>query len=336
MSLVVHVPFPELVELLFKILVRHGVAQSSARLIAANCAACERDGSLSHGIFRIPGYVASLRNGWIDGQAVPELEDIAPSLLRCDARNGFAQVALDHATGPLLEKVAANGLALLLIRNSHHFSALWPDVEPFAERGLSALCMVNSMACVVPHGGKKAVYGTNPVAFAIPREDGMPFIFDQASSAIAHGDVQIAAKEGRELAADHGVDADGNATRDPAKILDGGALLPFGGHKGASIALMVELLSAGLSGGAFSHQVDWSEHPGAQTPRTGQFLLLIDGQRGNPGNLAARVESLLQLVEDSGQSRLPGQRRRDMRKHADRYGIPIAQPQLKSLNELMS
>ncbi len=99
----------------------------------------------------------------------------------------------------LLEKVRRNGIALLAIRDSHHFAALWPDVEPFADEGLVALSVVNSMACVVPHGGQKALFGTNPLAFAAPRAGGDPLVFDMATSAIAHGDVQIAAREGRLL-----------------------------------------------------------------------------------------------------------------------------------------
>ncbi|WP_431854227.1 Ldh family oxidoreductase, partial [Azospirillum sp.] len=160
------IPHAELVALLARIFERHGCSDTVARILAENCAGCERDGSFSHGVFRIPGYVGSLKSGWADGKAVPRVEETGPAFLRVDAANGFAQPALLAARPRLMEMVRAGGMALLAIRNSHHFSALWPDVEPFARDGLVALSVVNSFACVVPHGGRSAVYGTNPMAFA--------------------------------------------------------------------------------------------------------------------------------------------------------------------------
>lgn len=212
---------------------------------------------------------------------------------------------------------------MLAIRRSHHFSALWPDVEPFADQGLVALSVVNSMACVVPHGGHTSVFGTNPIAFASPRAGHAPFVFDQASSAIAHGDVQIAAREGHTLKPGMGVDSEGQPTTDPKAILEGGALLPFGGHKGNSIALMIEILSAALTGGYFSGEFDWSGHPGAKTPYTGQFLLVIDPERGGNTGFAGRVSEICNLVLEAGQDRLPGDRRHATRKRTLAEGIPI-------------
>jgi delta1-piperideine-2-carboxylate reductase len=164
----VKLAFEELVSLLERIFVTHGVSPANAKILAENCAACERDGSLSHGIFRISGYVSSLQSGWVDGAALPVVEDTGGAFIRVDAKNGFAQPALIAARAMLVERTRQYGIALLALRRSHHFSALWPDVEPFADEGLVALSFVNSMACVVPHGGHKAVFGTNPIAFAAP------------------------------------------------------------------------------------------------------------------------------------------------------------------------
>jgi delta1-piperideine-2-carboxylate reductase len=112
----------------------------------------------------------------------------------------FAQPALAAARPLLVEKAPQAGIAVLAIRNSHHFAALWPDVEPFAEEGLVALSVVNSMTCVVPHGADRPLFGTNPIAFAAPRAGAAPIVFDLATSAIAHGDVQIAARSRRAAA----------------------------------------------------------------------------------------------------------------------------------------
>lgn len=320
----VKIPFDKLVTLLQTIFTRHGVSSENAAILAQNCASCERDGSHSHGIFRMPGYVSSLKSGWVDGAAVPVVEDCAGAMIRVDAQNGFAQPALAAARALLLEKVRANGIAMLAMRRSHHFSALWPDVEPFADEGFVALSFVNSFACVVPHGGHSAVFGTNPVAFASPRKNEPPFVFDQASSALANGDVQIAARENRQLPPGIGVDSQGQPTTDPKAVLNGGALLPFGGHKGSSIALMVEILGAALTGGFFSGEFDWSSHEGAQTPKTGQLFIVIDPERGGNSMFAERVSQLTALVREAGQERLPGDRRFVTRSQSMADGVTIS------------
>ncbi|PLX75739.1 MAG: lactate dehydrogenase [Azoarcus sp.] len=327
-------PFSELEALLARIFVRHGTSDDVAKVLAANCASAQRDGSDSHGVFRIRGYLSTLASGWVDGKVVPRVEDVAPGYVAVDAGNGFAQPALEAARPLLLEKVRNNGIALLAIRNSHHFAALWPDVEPFAQDGLVALAFVNSMACVVPHGGHKPLFGTNPIAFAAPRAGTDPLVFDLATSAIAHGDVQIAAREGHTLPEGYGVDRNGEPTRDPAAILDGGALLPFGGYKGSALSMMVELLAAALTGGNFSFDFDWSRHPGAKTPWTGELLIVIDPSKGAGSNFAQRTEILVREMQDAGQTRQPGDRRYRQRAESARVGIAIDTSELEKLRAL--
>jgi delta1-piperideine-2-carboxylate reductase len=324
----------ELTALLRQIFLRHGTSESVAAILADNMARAQADGADSHGVFRVAGYLSTLASGWVDGQAVPEVSDMAPGYLSVDAQNGFAQPALAAARTALVEKARTNGIALLAIHNSHHFAALWPDVEPFAREGLVAFTFVNSMTCVVPHGAKRALFGTNPIAFAAARAEGEPIVFDLATSAIAHGDVQIAAREGRMLPPGYGVDSQGVPTCDPAAILDGGALLPFGGHKGSALSMMVELLAAALTGGNFSFGFDWSQHPGAQTPWTGQLLIVIDPSKTPGGGFATRAEALVRAMHEAGQPRMPGDRRYQRRKDSLEHGIPISAEQLAKLREL--
>jgi len=328
--------FAELAELLRQIFLRHGTSEEVAQVLSHNCASAQRDGSHSHGIFRIPGYLSSLASGWVDGKAVPVVEDVSAAFIRVDAANGFAQPALAAARGLLIEKVKSAGIAILAIRSSHHFAALWPDVEPLAEQGLVALSVVNSMTCVVPHGARKPLFGTNPIAFAAPRAGGQPIVFDLATSAIANGDVQIAAREGRMLPAGMGVDRSGQPTEDPKAILDGGALLPFGGYKGSALSMMVELLAAGLTGGNFSFEFDWSAHPGAQTPWTGQLLIVIDPDKGSGQSFALRSEELVRQMHGVGQQRMPGDRRYLQRAESLANGIEISVADWKQLQALAS
>lgn len=318
------ISFGDLSELLRQIFLRHGTSANVATVLAENCASAERDGSHSHGIFRIKGYLSSLAAGWVDGQAVPQVEDVGAGFVRVDAGGGFAQPAMQAAKALLIEKARTAGIAILAIRNSHHFAALWPDVEPFAQEGLVALSVVNSMTCVVPHDAQGPLFGTNPIAFAAPRSGGQPIVFDMATSAIAHGDVQIAAREGRRLPPGMGVDRAGQPTRDPAAILDGGALLPFGGYKGSALSMMVELLSAALTGGHFSFEFDMSTRPGAQTPWTGQTIIVIDPDKGSGQAFAQRSEELVRQLYQVGQQRMPGDRRYRQREKSLQQGIVLS------------
>ena len=133
----------ELTALVSRILVASGMSEDNAAIMSEIVVAVERDGPRSHGLFRVPGMVEILQSGWVDGRARPGVQDKAPGLLRADAGNGFAQIALASARNRLIEKAREQGIAALAIQNSHHFSALWPDVEPLAEEGLVALAFVN-------------------------------------------------------------------------------------------------------------------------------------------------------------------------------------------------
>ena len=326
--------FDQLVQLLGQIFQRHGASAPVAQVLAHNCATAQQDGAHSHGVFRVPGYVSSMASGWVDGAAVPVVEDVASGFVRVDAARGFAQPALAAARPLLVTKAREAGIAVLAIRNSHHFAALWPDVEPFAREGLVALSVVNSMTCVVPHGGQKPLFGTNPIAFAAPCEGHDPIVFDMATSALAHGDVQIAARQGVAVPPGTGVDRHGQPTTDPKAILDGGALLPFGGHKGSALSMMVELLAAALTGGNFSFGFDWSQHPGAQTPWTGQLIIVIDPSKSAGNDFAARSRELVERMQEVGVTRMAGERRYRARARAQQEGVRIGVEELARLQAL--
>ena len=329
------VAYDDLVLLLHAIFVRHGTSDFVAAALARNCAAAERDGAEGHGVFRMPTYVSTLRSGYVDGHAVPLVEDAAPAFLRVDARNGFAQPALASARGAAVDKVRACGVALVAIRDSHHFGALWLDIEPFAREGLIALAYVNGISRVAAHGGHEPFYGTNPMALAVPRIGGDPLVFDQASSAMSYGEIKLAAQEGRSIPLGTGLDRNRNPTTDPKAVLDGGTILTFGGHKGSSISMMVELLAAALTGAQFSFEVDRSNYPGAETSRSGELVILIDPSRSAGRAYASRVDDLVAGLRASGQSRLPGDRRYIRRKETAERGIPIRHDVLRGLRAML-
>lgn len=314
----IEVQFVAAVRKVEAVLNAHGYSSTCARVLAENCVTAQRDGSVSHGLFRLKDYLSTIESGYVNGDPAPRVEDAAPGFVRVDADNGFAQVALAQARPLLIEKATRNGIAIVAIRNSHHLGALYLDVEGFADEGLIALAVVNSDVFVAPPGATRAVYGTNPLAFAAPRARGPAVVFDQASATVAHGDLQIAARQGRQLPPGTGIDARGRPTGDPSAILDGGALSTFGGHKGASVALMVEIMCAGLAGADFSHEAPHGRPAEASTARTGETIVVIDPRAGAAGlpELPWRVDALAAALADAGQSRIPGQRRARARRES--------------------
>ncbi|MGO2860463.1 MAG: Ldh family oxidoreductase [Brevibacterium sp.] len=318
--------FDELVAAIEGKLVGAGVTPDAARVLALNCASCERDGTLSHGVFRVRGYLDSLTRGWADGAAVPSIERSGPSFIRIDGRNGFAQPALAAAQSLIADALAETGVAVIALRDSHHFSSLWPELEGFARDGHVAMAMIASgKLAVVPEGASRPVFSTNPFGFATPVAGADPVVFDFATSSVSHGDLQLLRADGEEAPPGTGVDAEGHESTDPAEILDGGGIRPFGGHKGALLSMMIEMLAAGLTGGSFTYEIDVEAPEGAHTFRTGQLYIVIDPQRGGNDEYLARVRAFTDMLRDSGMERLPADRRYANRAEAERSGIPITE-----------
>jgi delta1-piperideine-2-carboxylate reductase len=311
----------ELERLIQIALLRAGLAEDHVVPVARSVAVCERDGAKSHGLLRLPALVYSLKTGWADGRSRPQHVGETESLLALDACNGFAQVALASASARLTAKARRTGIALLLTGNCHHYSAIWPDVEPFAANGFVALSCVNSKKRMAAWSGGRPVTGTNAMAFAAPRPGSDPLVWDQSSSVVSQGDVLLAAEQGRDLPPGVGCDSSGRPTTSAAAILSGGALLPFGGPKGASLAVMVEVLAAALTGGPFGFE-DRSPDGVATTSRGGQFLLIIDPTRST-SRFQDRMVALCAALIDAGAERLPGDRRYHVRRQALSMGIEL-------------
>ena len=230
------------------ILIRYGCSDSHANTVAETIAAAERDHAHSHGLFRVPGYVESLQIGSVNGNAEPEINELSPAIIQVDGKNCFAPLALSVGKNALIAATKAIGIAAMPLVRVHHFAALWKETEMFAEEGLIAMAFTAYLPTVAPAGGAKPLYGTNPMSFAWPRENALPMVFDQASAAMAKGEVMLAKRDGLMLPDGVGITRDGQPTNDPAQVLEGGCILPFSSYKGASIALMIELLVGPLIG----------------------------------------------------------------------------------------
>ena len=324
------VEYGELLAMVLRALTENGYDERIASPIARTIVDCERDGVSSHGLLRLPGFVESVRSGWADGRVLPSIVSESPSMRVVDARNGFTHLALEESRKDLSAMARKTGTAILLIRNAHHFAALWPDIEGFADDGLLAFSCVNSRARVTAWGSDKPVFGTNASAFACPRAGGSPVVWDQAASVMSQGDILLASRDGRKLPAGVGVDRFGVPTDDPNAILEGGALQTFGGVKGASIAFMIEVLAAVLSGSVDGFD---SQAQGTLPSKCGQFVLLIDSARAGV-DVAARVESLMKAAGVAGVNRTPGSRRYDRRAKSLADGIVITESARQLLEDL--
>lgn len=299
----------------------NGCDEANAEASARTIAAAERDGALSHGLFRLPGYVASLRSGKVDGTARPTEQHLTPAAIRLDGNRGFAPLAIEYGT-PLLAAAAKEmGVAVLLIRNSFHFAALWPEVEALAEQNLVGIACTVHTPMVAPFGAKKALFSTNPISFAFPRPGQDPYVFDMATAARAMGDVGVAARDGHALPRDTGLDKKGNPTTDPNDVLDGGVLLPFGGYKGSAIATMIELLAAGLVGDFFSYEAAAADNKDGGPAIGGEFILAMSPETLSGPNWVRHSEAFLKELEGMEGVRLPGRRRFENRESTDTRSV---------------
>lgn len=302
-----------------------GFSTAQANAIADTITAAERDGCASHGLFRVPFYIKALANPGTNAEAQPTLSRPAPALVRVDAASGFCPLALKLGLPVLRDTAHEQGIAALAINNGHNIAALWPEVETLAEDGLVAIACTAANAFVAPAGGTKPLYGTNPMAFAWPRADQPPLVFDQASSVSARGEIQLHLRDGKPLPEGWAIDADGEPTTDPEAALKG-AQLTFGGYKGASIALMIELLAGAMIGDLFSFESSERDTQKTGAPFGGEFLLAIDPARFGNGSLAAHqahAESLFARILSQPGTRLPGERRRRERQRTQADGIAV-------------
>jgi delta1-piperideine-2-carboxylate reductase len=323
----------EIYDLGCKCLTANGADDENAKPLARTMAAAERDGSAAHGLFRLPAYIASLRSGKVCGTARPRVTPAAAGVIHLDGDGGYAPLAHEVGIPPLIDAARQSGIAALAIRNTHHMAALWPEVEKIAAQDLAAMACTAYMPSVAPAGASAALFGTNPLAFAWPRPGGDPAVFDMATAAMAMGEVQIAAREGRPVPPGTGLDKDGAATTDPAQIAAGGVLLPFGGYKGSAIALMVELLAAGLVGENFSYEAKQSDNRDGGPPRGGEFILAMSPQIFGGKEWAAHCEQFFQRFAALPGARLPGTRRfQNRRDNAPRL---INDDLLKKIQSLM-
>ena len=304
-------------------LVRCRTSAGNARTVARALVAAEADGLKGHGLSRVPTYAAQAKAGKVDGFATPVVTRPKPAVLAIDAAHGFAYPALDQAVAGLPEVARDQGVAVAPIRRSHHCGAAGHPVERLAETGLVALLFANTPAAMAPWGGAQALLGTNPIAFACPLPGREPIVVDLSLSKVARGNILAAKQRGERIPEGWALDEAGQPTTDPDAALRG-TMLPLGDAKGTALALMVELLAAGLTGATYAAEASSFLDAKGPPPGTGQLIVAFDPAALGGADATGRFAALAAAIEAQAGARLPGARRLEARRRARTDGIALS------------
>ena len=311
----------------------HGTSRENAEIVAKALVAAEADGQKGHGLSRLPSYCGQAASGKVDGRIQPQAEKVADAAVRVDARHGFAFPALALAIEELGKLAPKTGIAAAAVTRSHHCGAAGYHVEALARQNLVGLLFANTPKAIAPWGGNQGVFGTNPIAFAAPRIDDPPLVIDLSLSKVARGKIMVAEKEGTQIPEGWALDAQGRPTRDP-KAAMGGTMLPMGGAKGAALVLMVEILSAALTGALFGFEASSFFTSEGKSPGVGQCLIAMAPDALSGESFFSRLEELLTAILEQENTRLPGDRRLRIRDEAHRDGILLTNQQYEQLTAL--
>lgn len=320
-------------QLVVDVLLNHQTSQASAESVARALVAAEMDGQRGHGLSRVPFYAEQSACGKVNGNAVPTITDQQNGSIRVDAGYGFAFPAFDLALSALIDSTATSAICAASIFNSHHCGQAGYHVERLAEQGFLALVFANSPQAIAPWGGSRGLFGTNPIGFAAPRKEAPPLVVDLSLSKVARGKVIVANQRGESIPEGWALDAEGNPTTDPAAALQG-TMLPIEGAKGAALVLMVEILSAALSGGHFGYQASSFLKAEGPPPAVGQFIIAINVDFFSGNSFVDRLELLIEEMLSEQGVRLPGANKAGKREQARQQGLMVSADLLRQLQAL--
>jgi len=324
----------ELEKLVSRVLQSAGASETSARSTARALVQAEIDGQGGHGLSRVDSYVEQVKSGKVVGDAQPRVTRPRPGVVMIDVAHGFFYPAADLAYEEIAAAARQNGIAAAGFFRSHHAGALSLVVARFANDGLMAMMFANTPKAMTAWGGRTALFGTNPIAFAAPNPGALPIIIDLALSEVARGKILKASQEGRPIAGGWAKDADGKPTTDAAAALKG-TLQPIGGAKGAALALMVEILAAALTGAHLSSEATSFFDGEGDPPGVGQLLIVIDPDAlGGRAIVAAKISAVAAAITADEGARIPGSTHAARRAKAEADGVRLPAAMLTRLRAL--
>lgn len=298
----------DLLEFASTALETQAVPAKDARLTASSLVEADQRGIGSHGLLRLPLYVHALREGGISARPELRFSNDSGATASLDGDAGLGQVVMQAAVDRSLESTPEHGVSVIAVHNSSHFGAgrFWTDQLTAA--GLIGILTSTTGPVTAPYGGVRTVLGTNPLTIAMPTGN-EPLAVDMATSNGALGKVMAAKQAGRPIPEGWAVDSTGRPTTDPEAAI-GGALLPFGGHKGSGLSVLLEGLSAALTPATFAFETqDIWDNPGSRM-NNGHVLITLDPNAFvGRATAEAKTRALVEAVHHAGEDVLvPGEK----------------------------
>ena len=321
---------------------RCGLNEEDAQRTADVLVTTDTFGVFTHGTKSLAGYIKRLRGGGLRADAVPQIVSEGPAWAIVDGQSAIGMVTSVFAMNTAMGKAATGGVAYVAVRNSCHFGAAGYYALLAARAGMIGMAMANDTPSMAVPGSRKAVLGTNPFAYAIPAGEEDPVFLDIASSAVAGGKIRIAQGLRQQVPENWLVDAEGRPTTDPFAYPFAGALLPFGGHKGYGIALMIETLAAVVSGAGIRGEVgSWIESdPTQPTSHGAAFLAINVGAMMPLDAFNKRMDGMIRDIHHAPTAKgveriyVPGEMEWRRRREALAQGLAMPDDVLASLREL--
>lgn len=273
------------------------VSRENAEIVAHSLLAANFRGVDTHGITRLPIYVERLKAGLTNGRTQGVIITETPTTAVYDGEDGLGQVVGTKAMRVAIAKAESAGIGMVTACNSTHFGTAAYYAMMALDHDMIGIALTNSPSLMAPWGGRKAFFGTNPIAIAVPAGQEKPFVLDMATSVVARGAIILAAKKGETIPNTWGLNKDGEPTTS-AKEANEGALLPLGGHKGFGLAMAIEVLTATLAGGPFGPHVGELYNNPTKTQAVGHFFGAIRIDRFRPvAEFKAEMDAMIQEVK---------------------------------------
>lgn len=327
-----------LVDFASRVFAATGVPEPAARTVAEALVEADARGIASHGLMLVPMYVGRLRAGSVSTHTNAETVVDKGAIAVLDGRNALGVLTADQAMGLAVEKAKSFGVGAVVTRHAFHFGGAFRYAAAAARAGCIGVAACNTRPLMPAPGGATAVVGNNPVAVGVPGPDGV--LLDMALSEAALGKIRLAQSEGREIPVTWSTDHDGVPTSDPTAAI-AGLLLPTGGPKGYGLALIIDVLTGVLGGGAFGRGVQGLYADMATANDCSHFMLALDVEPfGALEDFHVRVADLAGQVRASRtapgveQVFLPGQREAENAARAHREGVALSESVRSSLAEV--
>lgn len=327
------------------VLVAHGVPDERASLVASALALADLRGVDTHGINRLPGYIARLTAGVVDPAPELSFDSKTPVMALLDAKNTFGFVAGSLAIDKCIEMTKTYGMGMVSVKRSNHYGMGATYVLRAVKQGYACFAFTNASRAMPPWGGAEALLGTSPFAVGVPGGDGGDFVLDMSPCVAARGKIRKAARRGEPIPEGYALDKEGRSTTDPNAALDGGVVLPIGGPKGSGLAMMMDIFAGVMSGSAYAGGVNDQYKVMDKPQDVGHWFLVFRPDvflDGGIDEFKKRMDVLAKAVRESKKAEgfdriyVGGEMEAELEAKRRAEGIPLTQGEIDALHKLAS